>query len=385
MALPRVATFTDTYLPTVNGVTYTIDTWRDRWQSRGGEMPVVYPASNHDPDAGEFPVRSVNFPFYSGFRIGLPQLPRGVRDADVVHAHTPFSLGLSGLRLARNADVPLVASYHTPTAEYADYLTSGPLATGVEAAARWWERRFFHRSDVVLVPSDPARDHLRAIGVRARVEVVPNGVDTDVFRPVEGHATLETGADEPPDVADFRERYDLPDGPLVGYTGRHGYEKDLAVLVRAAEGLTDGRGESITVVLGGDGPARADLETLAADLDADVRFLGFMDRADLPAFYASLAVFAFPSPVETQGLVALEANACGTPVAGVDAGALADTVRDGETGYTAPAGDVGAFRTTIERTLDERETLRAACLDRRAAISVEHAVDRLVDVYADVA
>ena len=110
MALPQVAAFTDTYLPTVNGVTYTVQTWRDHWQARGGRMDVVYPQSDHVPVAGEYPVRSLPFPFYEGYRLGMPQIPSKVRDADVVHAHTAFSLGMAGKRLARKIDAPLVTS-----------------------------------------------------------------------------------------------------------------------------------------------------------------------------------------------------------------------------------------------------------------------------------
>jgi glycosyltransferase involved in cell wall biosynthesis len=137
----------------------------------------------------------------------------------------------------------------------------------------------------------------------------------------------------------------------------------------------------VTVVFGGDGPARETLRQRAADRDVDARFLGFLDREELPAFYSVLDAFAFPSPVETQGLVALEANACGTPVAGVDSGALADTVDDGETGYKATAGDAASFRRAVERTLAERDTLRETCLARRERTSVDHAVDMLTDVY----
>ncbi len=61
--LPAVAAFTDTYQPTVNGVTYTVSTWRDRWVERGGRMDVVYPAADHTPENGEYPVWSRSFPF----------------------------------------------------------------------------------------------------------------------------------------------------------------------------------------------------------------------------------------------------------------------------------------------------------------------------------
>jgi glycosyltransferase involved in cell wall biosynthesis len=367
-----VAAFTDTYLPTVNGVTYTVKTWRDRWQSRGGRMDVVYPgADGHSPDDGEHPVRSLPFPFYDGFRFGVPRVPRGVGRVDVVHAHTPFALGLAAVRHARRTDAPLVTSYHTPTGEYASYLTSrGPIEDRIEAASEAYERWFFSKADAVLVPSESTRRYLldevgvRERGPRTRVRVVQNGVDVERFRPV--------------DPTDFRRRYRLGDGPLVGYTGRHGYEKCLSDVLAAVEGL------DVTVVFGGDGPARDDLEAEAAERDLDARFLGFLDREELPAFYSALDAFCFPSPVETQGLVALEANACGTPVVAVDAGALAGTIDDGATGYHYPEGDVAAFRAAIRRTLDERAVLRETCLSRRAAISVENAVDELAALYDEV-
>ena len=366
--MEQVAAFTDTYLPTINGVSYTVREWRDRWLSRGGRMDVVYPAApDHDPGPGEHPVRSVPFPFYDGFRLGTPQVPRSVRDVDLAHAHTPFTLGAAAWRLARRENLPLVASYHTPSAEYAEYLAPSRAFVGpIRRASRGYERRFFERTDLVLAPSSSTADHIRkTVGIETPVEVVPNGVDTDRFRPV--------------DPAEFRATHDLGDGPIVGYTGRHGYEKRLGDLVDAAAGL------DATVLFGGDGPARLDLEARARNRDGDVRFLGFLDREALPSFYSALDVFVFPSPVETQGIVALEANACGTPVVGADAGALAETVRDGETGYRFPVGDVEAMTAATERALAERTRLSKACLDRRETISVERTIDQLDDLYDSVA
>jgi glycosyltransferase involved in cell wall biosynthesis len=375
--MQSVAAFTDTYLPTVNGVTYTVKTWRDHWVDRGGRMEVVYPdADGHDPDAGEHPVRSLPFPFYDGFRFGVPRVPDDVGEADLIHAHTPFGLGLSAVRAAGRRDCPLVASYHTPTNEYASYLTLtswAPLEPVYANLSERYERWFFSQPDAVIVPSQKAREYLLTeVGVadqgpETSVEVVPNGVDTDRFDP------------DVVDQAAFRDRHDLPEGPLVGYTGRHGYEKCLGDVLAAAEGLGE-----VTVVFGGDGPAREDLQQEAADRDVDARFLGFLDRAELPAFYTALDVFAFPSPVETQGIVGLEATACGTPVVGVDAGALRDTIEAGKNGYRYPRGDVAAFRDRIRQALGEREALSASCLGMREEISVDHAVDRLEAVYERV-
>jgi glycosyltransferase involved in cell wall biosynthesis len=360
---PDVAAFTDTYLPTVNGVTYTVETWRDRYRERGNRMAVVYPSTGHTPRADEHPVPSAPFPFYDGFRFGVPRVPATLANVDLVHAHTPFGVGYAGVRLADSNDLPLVASYHTPTGEYAEYLAVGERSASlVRTISERYERWFFEHADLILAPSTDTRTRLvETVGVGSTVEVLSNGVDVERFRPVE--------------TAAFRRRHGLPEGDLVGYTGRHGYEKRLGDLIDAVAGL------DATLVLGGDGPARPELEARAERSGVDARFLGFLDREELPAFYSMLDVFGFPSPVETQGLVALEANACGTPVVAADAGALADTVADGETGFHYTPGDADAFRAALERAIGERETLAERCLDRRDAVSVEGAVDRLESVY----
>lgn len=368
--MESVAAFTDTYLPTVNGVTYTVKAWRDRWEARGGQMDIVYPGSDdHEPAPGEHPVGSLPLPFYSGFRVGTPSIPNDLVDPDIVHAHTPFSLGLAALRFARRKDVPLVATYHTPIEEYTTYFSEWrPVQNGLSSMSRQYERWFLNHADAVLVPSAATGVYLtEELDIDIEPTVVSNGVDVERFQPV--------------DTTAFRERHDLPKTDiLVGYTGRHGHEKCLPDILAACEQLED----DVTVVFGGDGPAREELEVEARYRNLDARFLGFLDREELPAFYATLDAFLFPSPVETQGLVALEAFACGTPVVGVDSGALSDTVENGVTGYHYQQGDIGGFAAAIKRTLDERETLREACLEKRTAISVDSSVDRLESLYADL-
>lgn len=363
---PHVASFTDSYLPTVNGVTYSIKGWRDRYRDRGGRMDIVFPAADgYTPETHEHPLRSLDFPFYDGYRLSGPSVPTAVRGADVVHTHTPFGVGLGGLRLARDTGAKLVASYHTPTAEYAEYLL--PTDLGVETLRRTcqrYERWFFDHADVVLAPSPDTAAHVRDLGVSTSVEVVPNGVDTDLFRPV--------------DDAAFRQRYDLPaDRPLVGYTGRHGFEKRLSDAIQAAADM------DVTLVFGGDGPARDSLERAARRHGVDAVFLGFIERSTLPAFYSALDALVFPSPVETQGLVALEANACGTPVVGADEGALADTIDEGVTGYRVPTGDIEALEAALRRTIDEGQTLSESCLETRSEIGLERAVDHLESYYRE--
>lgn len=364
-----VAAFTDLYVPTVNGVTYTIQLWRDRWERRRTAMPVVYPEMNgYESGDDEYPLRSVRAPLYPQYRLGLPSIPEGLDSQtsapDLVHVHTPFSIGFAGIRYAHKRDLPVVASYHTLLDDRASQHASGNVLDGIKRTCRLYERMFFERVDHVTAPTSFARDHLlETVDADVDVTVVSNGIDTDFFRPV--------------DPTSFRNRYDLPDDdrPILGYTGRHGEEKNLEEAIEAVDGT------GMTLVLAGDGPARERLENRAAEADGDVRFLGFLERSELPALYSALDVFVFPSPVETQGLVALEATACGTPVVAVDAGALTDSVIQGETGYRYQPGSIGDMQWAITRCLDEANRLSDLCRRRRAMLSVEHSIEQLASIY----
>ncbi len=365
----RVCAFTDTYLPTINGVSYTVNTWRNRWQSNGRKMSIVFPNANgYQPADDEFPVGSLPFPFYEGYRLGLPTLPAEFDEHDIVHAHTPFSLGLAALRQVRRDEQPLVASFHTPCGEYTQYLSPSNRLNGqLSSISQRYERWFLEHADVVTAPTETAATYLEEeLGITVPVAVVPNGVDLNRFERVDSSA--------------FRERYDLPAGPLIGYTGRHGYEKRLHEIIEAvAKGPEDW-----SVVLSGEGPATDAVERLANELDVDLHCLGFLERDELPEFYSVLDVFAFPSPVETQGLVALESIVCGTPVVGIDDGALAETITAGETGYRYRPDDIDHFTEQLTKAIVSSDSLKSSCLDQRESLGLDLSIDALTDVYASV-
>jgi len=361
--IPSVASFSDTYLPTLNGVTYTLATWKKWWDARGGEMHVIYPNSKHGPQQNEWPVSSVPFPFYPGYRLALPLNPTPRENIDVVHTHTPFSLGLAGQRMAKKYNLPLVASYHTPLSKYVDYISpSALISRSLSKASNHWESRFLNRADLILVHSETALKDLRRIGVTSPINLLKNGIDTSLFRPVEAES--------------FLTKYGLnSDQTIIGYTGRHGYEKNIHELIQLSSSI------DATILIGGDGPNRNNLETQANKFDANILFLGRLPREDLPAFYSALDLFIFPSPVETQGIVALESIACGTPVVAANQGALLETVIEGVTGTHYQSGNPSSL---IEKTLDSlsnRNNLCKNCISHRDSISIDATIDQLSQLY----
>lgn len=363
----RVAVFTDTYHPTINGVTYVVDTWARHWNDDHGHMEVVYPeAPDYTSDPNEHPTPSIPFPFYEGYRIGFPWIPAGVRDVDIVHIHSVYSIGVAGAALSRALGVPLVASYHTDMSEYSDYVApTRSMARVLGRILNRYEQFALRQADSIIVPSETTRNQLTTrMPSETPITSLSNGVDTDQFRP------------RPEAAARFRESHNL-EGPVVGYTGRHGTEKQLENLIAAVDRLD----RDVTLLFGGKGPATPRLRRHAAEATTDVRFLGFLDRGTLPVFYAALDVFGFPSPVETEGIVAMEAIASGTPVVGVDAGALSETITQNETGYLFSPHDQQAFAECIEATLVQNERLREACLDARASLDIRSTLDRLRELY----
>lgn len=353
----KVLAYSDTYLPTINGVSYTISEWKDNFD---GEMEVVcpsHPGKDYRSDTDD--VRSVKFPFYSNFRMALPRI-RKKDEYDIVHAHTPFTLGLSGLLNSYRKDVPFVLSYHTPIKDYVSYIPLGGSVLSRVASA--YQDRIFDRADRIIVPTSHIAEDVTN-RTDTEVKVISNGVDTDFFKPIE---------DCSPD--DFMSSYD-PNLPTVGYAGRHGYEKNISLIINE---LGD---EDINIIIAGDGPAHEELKDISTDKRANIEFTGFLRRDNLPRFYSCLDLFAFPSPVETQGKVAIESMCCGTPVVGVNDGALLETIEDDVTGVISEPNN---FRRNIMYALENEDEFVENCIDKRSYFSVENSVESLKELYEEL-
>jgi glycosyltransferase involved in cell wall biosynthesis len=181
--------------------------------------------------------------------------------------------------------------------------------------------RAFRGLPVVAVSESTARD-LRARGMtESAIEVIPNGVDLQLFRPE-------------PDSVRFPE-------PTILYLGRLKRYKRIDLIIRAVAALKqDGFG--VRLLVGGKGDHEGILKSLVDDLEIGdlVRFLGYVSEEDKIEAYQRAWVHVLTSPKEGWGISILEAAACGTPSIASDAPGLRDAVRDGTTGVLVPHGDV---------------------------------------------
>jgi glycosyltransferase involved in cell wall biosynthesis len=311
----RIAVFTETFLPKVDGIVSILCLMLQRMNELGHQVILFGPPGGPKEYAGAeiVGVGGPRLPWYPELRINIPRkfVWEKVKafQPDLVHVVNPFFLGPFGLSYAKRLKVPTIASFHTDVANYAKHY-GYPFATPI----LWNYLKFLHnQADVNVCPSTAVRSELRKQGFQ-RVRWWKRGIDTDFFTP----GPVDT---------DMRHRLTngKPDNFLVINVGRQSPEKGLWQLRERISPL-----KGVTLSFVGGGPGHEDLKKHFAG--TDTTFPGYLREKDLIAAYRSADAFIFPSTTETFGLVALEAMACGVPVIAAKAGGVLDTVVDGENG-----------------------------------------------------
>jgi D-inositol-3-phosphate glycosyltransferase len=244
------------------------------------------------------------------------------QDYDIVHSHYWLS-GVAGMQLARYWDAPHVAMFHTLAR-----LKQQANPNVAEPALRLeMEQRLIRTADSIIAPTAEERAHILSLesGARPRVEVIPCGVDLNLFAPQDRQqARKYLGLDSRRPVLLFVGRLDPFKGPDVLLRAASMMEEDAQVLIVGGK-------------LTGD-PDVQQLRALAARLGIShrVQFLGARPQQELPTFYSAADVTVVPSYHESFGLVAVESLACGTPVVATRAGGLTTIVQHDETGFLVP-------------------------------------------------
>ncbi|MGY3126936.1 phosphatidylinositol alpha 1,6-mannosyltransferase [Agrococcus sp. UYP33] len=331
MRIERVAIVTESFLPTVNGVTTSVCRVLDRLVETGREAIVITPRCGAPVHYRGVPVHEVPSFAYRRFPVGLPSPQVAALLArfqpDVLHAASPFMLGGQAIAEAARIGLPSVAIYQTDVAGFA---RRNRLAAGSPFA--WQIIRLIHNAaDRTLAPSTSAIADLEDAGVK-RVHRWVRGVDLEGFHPDNRQG---------PAAANLRRRLAPGGEVVVGYVGRVAPEKGLDRL-RALAGVP-----GIRVVIVGDGPAMDETRRQLADVGPV--FLGQLHGAALRAAYAAMDVFVHTGTEETFGQTLQEAAASGLPVVAPRAGGPIDLVDDGTTGFLFDPDDASDLRAAVAR------------------------------------
>ncbi|MEQ8536860.1 MAG: glycosyltransferase family 1 protein [Coleofasciculus sp. D1-CHI-01] len=340
----RIALFTETFLPKVDGIVTRLRHTVDHLQRNGDQVLVICPDGGLTEHKGAkiYGVSAFPLPLYPELKLALPRPAIGMALAefkpDVIHVVNPAVLGLGGLYYAKAMQIPLIASYHTHLPQYLQHYGLGMLEPVM------WEliKANHNQAQLNLCTSTAMVEELRGRGIE-RLDLWQRGVDTETFRPSLASEDMRSHLSQ-----------GHPESPLLLYVGRLSAEKEIDRIKPVLESIPGAR-----LALVGDGPHRSALEKHFAG--TPTHFVGYLTGEPLGSAFASADAFIFPSRTETLGLVLLEAMAAGCPVVAARSGGIPDIVTDGVNGYLFdPRDEQGAIAATqrLFQEQTERETLR---------------------------
>ena len=331
----KIAFFTETFLPKVDGIVTRLTKTIEFLTKNGDEVIVFCPEGCPDSYKGAtiVGVAAMPLPLYPELKLGLPG--PAVSDKleefkpDLVHVVNPAVLGLGGIWLAKTNNIPLIASYHTHLPKYLEHYGMGMLEPLL-----WELLKAAHNQALLnLCTSTAMVNELEDKGIQ-RTALWQRGVDTENFRPELRSEKMKKK---------LFGKYQNSDSLLI-YVGRLSAEKQIERIKPVLDNIP---GACLALV--GDGPYRGQLEKIFENTKTN--FIGYLSGEELASAYASGDIFLFPSSTETLGLVLLEAMAAGCPVIGANKGGIPDIINNGINGclYNPDEKDNGE-RSLIEAT-----------------------------------
>lgn len=379
----KILKISDVFLPRVNGVSTSIQTFSREFQALGHQVTLIAPEYPVDYQA-EFElqrIRSRYLPLDPEDRLMrkayIQRLLAKLRQQqfDILHIHTPFVAHYQGLWLAEQLELPVIETYHTYFEVYLEqYLKFIPRAW-LRMMARHFSRSQCLAINTLVVPTQPMHEVLEGYGLKGRMRVIPTGIPSGQY----------SGGDRDA----FRQQHDIePQREVLLFVGRAAHEKNIGFLLRMHQQLLKKRPDTL-LIIAGEGPALPFLKQHVRhhQLEQQVRFIGyFKNAAQISDCYAAADLFVFASPTETQGLVLLEAMQAGTPVVTTAIMGTAEIMRDGKGGLVAEANETH-FAAQVERLLDDK-TLYQQCVveaqQKAAEWSARAMAKKMLELYTEV-
>ncbi|MFN3283742.1 MAG: glycosyltransferase family 4 protein [Pseudothermotoga sp.] len=347
----KIAMFTDTYIPQVNGVATSVSLYKRALEKLGHEVYVVAPIGPKDDSI--FAIGGIQFKWEknhvipnSGRLLPLLNFVKQ-KKIEVIHSHAPFALGFRALTVQRRLQIPHLHTYHTLLVEYRHYIPKPltPSARSVEEFSAW----FCNMVNRVIAPTQKIRDELLRYGVNRPVDVIPTGIDVELF----------DSADE----FNIRKRHNIDDrSKILLFVGRLAKEKNVVFVIQALKELLQRKNDAHLIIVG-DCPERNSLEKVVREfsIESHVTFTGYMPRKVLANYYRQADLFTFASESETQGLVVLESLAAGTPVVAVAKMGIADVLEDGQGALLIREPILSEFVEKIEQLLCDTTFYERMC------------------------
>ncbi len=381
----KIGVFTETFLPNIDGVVVSVLNMNRFLIKQGHEVCVFTVGKGpHVVDGYDvFRARGLSVLSYKCYQLGVPSLRIIEHVAgtgiDVLHTRGPFTMGLMAKHISRLMNLPLIGTFDTPIQEYVHYLpVAGRIGATKEVLSRLAVKYavwYYNGCDIVTTPSETVKRQLIKMGCKKRVVALSNGVDIRRYNPDNYSNTIRNG-------------FCRPDEHMILHVGRITKEKRVDMLLVMAKHLME-RKVKFRLIIVGKGPALKELTEASKNMGLSeyVTFTGFVADEELPKYYATADVFVTASPVETQGIVLLEALASGTPIVGARAGAIPELVENKKNGLLFRMGDAKDAGEKIAWIFEDdglRKRLSGNAKESVAEHSLENVCKKLEKIYEEM-
>lgn len=332
----RIALFTDTYPPEINGVATSCKSLRDILIKNGHEVLVVTtnPYSKKVTcEDNVVRIPGIQIKWLYGYRMAGIYSSKAMKhiykfNPDIIHVQTDFGIGIFGRNCANKLHCPLMYTYHTMYEDYTYYFSKGHFDRVFKYFARGISSSVISNCNGIISPSKKTKDYLRRIGIDQYTNIIPTGIDFTRFK----RSNLDQAK-----IDAIKKEHRLDDGSFILLSlGRVAKEKSVDFSIKCYKKfLEDYPNIKSKMAIVGGGPDVENLQELVKELGIDdkVVFVGPCDPNEVQYYYAIGDAFVSASLSETQGLTYMEAMASNLYVLARYDHNLLDVIQDGETGF----------------------------------------------------
>ncbi len=381
----NIALFTETYLPYINGVVTHIKSLKEGLEKLGHRVLIVCAdphTKHHYIENGILHCPSVTNKRIYEYGVAAPLAPNRLKllrefDPDVIHIHNEFGVGLSGVRYAKELDVPLLYTLHTMYEDYLYYIFPDKLIPFAQKAVKRYAKYLADRADMLLGPSAKVEEFFRDCEVQKEVHVLANPVELEMFDKANvDHAA--SGA--------LKQSLHLSERDLIlTFCGRLGKEKNVDLLLDYWKEGIDSHPDCKLLILG-DGPERESFisHAKAIGVEDTVIFAGKIEHDKLPLYYDFCDLYVTASLSDTNSISMKEGLAMYLPVLSLTDKLNAGQVVDGVNGYNYDSGEelfscIDRYRSMSE---SEQTALRRGARDSVAEADCVALAKRVLPIYA---
>ena len=381
----KIAIFTDTYPPFINGVSTSCYNLVKTLKEHGHDVVVVAPRTDSgklEYSDGIIKIPGLELKKMYGYRItGLysRKVIKMLRNfgVEIIHNQTDIGIGQFARIAARQLKVPQVYTYHTAYEDYTYYVARGLMDRISKKAMRGYAKTIAKSCTEFITPSIKTKEYMRSIGSDIYINVVPTGIDFSIFdaNKVDKEKQLQ-----------FKKEHGIGENTKVFLLlGRVAKEKSMDYSIRGfAAYLNKHPDADIKMIVVGDGPQKNELELLTHELHISdkVDFIGKVPASEVPFYYHLADIYTSASITETQGLTFMEAMASGTIVLARFDSNLAGTITDSQTGFFFT--DEKSFIEKAERIFSLSEEGRKQIIDAAYQTVDMYSIDKFYENIMEV-